>query len=265
MPGFRTGRPDLSSGFEPTPDPPTPSGALYIFDARKPYGVIQSLADEERLTGWTNLGSSGINATTDETYGGPLMRTFVTPNSKPALNLNGVTNSFALADKLSFVNQTGIFHMVAVFRKAEALGIHAIISTLNFNQAANPGFWFSLSPSGGLYVYVGRDNLSACVSYNSAFTWAPGTWKALEIAGDGTTFYASQNLTSAYTTQGFANPPNASGVAPFNARVLAFPSAVTTFGYNQGDFAALYIWDRKLTTGERATLATYVSQVWGVT
>lgn len=268
MPGFRTGRPDISQVLVRAPvDPAFPSGALYIFDARYPAGEYDELADQTAVTSWANLGSEGGAAVSEETAGSPLMRNGVTPNGQPALHFDGVRDSLDMGDPLAFVQHTGNFHIVAVHRKANRTGQNAIVSNMNYNflLSTTPG-WFFAHWDGGIRCWIGRNETQGSLLYTSVATWSQNLWKAVEWAGNATNIYTALSLNDAHTTAAFGNPVNPSSTPPFNAQIGAFPSAAAAnLGYRSGDLAALYIWDRKLTTEERATLADYVETVWGVT
>jgi hypothetical protein len=270
VPGFRTGRPDVaSSAAAVVADPAFPSGALYIFDARKPEGVLDSMADETPITSWTNLGSEGGTADSEETNGAPLMRNGVTPTGKPALHFDGVRNSLDMGDPLAFVQHTGAFHIVAVLRKASRTGQNGIVANMNYNNllSTTPGWYFAHSSGGGLHSWIGRNNTQGSVIYTSAATWAQNTWKAVEFSGDGgSNVYHAQSLTEAHITTAIVNPVDPANTPPFNAQIGGFPSAAAAnFAFHSGDLAALYIWDHKLSVGDRAILATFVETVWGVT
>lgn len=267
MPGFRTGRPDVSTGGGSTPEPPTPAGALYLFDARYPAGVLASLPDQTRVTSWSNLGTAGGTVAQTAANLGPLMRNGVTPSGKPALHFDGVKNTLSFGNPLAWVQQTGVFHIVAVHRKAHRLGQVALLANMNGNNllSTTPG-WFLANWDGGVRAWIGRNSSTGAALYTGGPSWLQNTWAALEWASDATNIYTAVSLSAAHVTTAFVNPVNASGTPPFDAKIGCFTvDASNSYGWHSGDLAALYIWDRKLSVGERAQLATYVSTIWGVT
>lgn len=238
--------------------PSLPSGAVYVFEASQVGGASGDL-----IGGWASSGTVRDVATQSNAQFKPVLRT-AGLNGKNTLAFDGQYDNLTVPNQtnLDFVHKTGAFDMFAVYRRA-VIGQQTVFANTNYNDATWPGFWFSLSAgAGGVYCVVTKSGGATVITFNTVASLPVGAWRIIECGGDGSSVYATVDLRSgSVETQIFSNPKDTVNSAHFTANIGAHANGLALLS---GDMAALYVFNHKLSTAEKATLLAYVLYVWGV-
>lgn len=215
----------------------------------------QASSTNDPVGAWLDKSGNGRHATQAITTERPRL-TLNSLNSRPAITTRGVTldgnRSIATAGWTYSTSNTAVF----VFRAGginQAIYQRGSLNTHPRSAVQQPGTTPFLR-STRVLATSGEQNSEAPYSYT--------TW------GIGATII-SQNSTQAYFTGVFAPELTGNGSTisgPLNLRLFSLPSSGTTgtIYVLDGGIAELVYYDRKLSSSEIASLASYLSAKWNI-
>lgn len=250
-----------------------PLGATYAFNANNIDGSFNTTLSSGSLIGtWhrdSRIGSGACstcanmaNATTAEQ---PIARLY---GSNWTVTADGVQDFMAAGSSgtdLNYMVTSGVFDMVVLMRHASDRVTQQGSTTpgqapLIAGTVPSPNSMRWLLDDAGASNFVLENNGGTnTVSVTGVGGAEPvGTWSWTEISGDGSTLYASNDL-STYATAPFTGSKSISGVL----QDLTIFGQSAAFAYKfDGDIAFAAIYPRKLSSTERANLKAWASQRW---
>ena len=221
------------------------------------YGSAAESAGTQPITLARTLGSSLVG-TMDDYSPSPHYVYADSSGSRPTLSADGAwtfsgSQSLTIVEStksLKFLHNTAVFHLFVWVKPANVVGTKAILESTNDVETTN-----------GLMLRIDNANLTIKltdgtsppageVALTSAF--AANTWTLVEVVGEGV---GSNKLKAAvnggaYTTATVSNTL-ASGDASYSMKIGN--KASVNGNRFSGDIGPLFIWNKNLTTAERAT------------
>ena len=176
-------------------------------------------------------------------------------NGKPVLRFDGVDDYLSIPDTPS-LSITGDLTTFFVVKFDDFTTFRAVWAKTNNNFPA-PTDFYTLPNSGIPQVYRGSGSGAGLAPFPSTVALTAGAYLTVGFGMEGTT--CTHFLGGQVTSSGTLDVEEADSDSP-----LLIGTRGDLFTKMKGDIAEILIYDRALTSGEKASVATYLGQKYGI-
>ena len=183
-------------------------------------------------------------------------------NGKNVAAFDGIADALPLqGTTMDFFHTTGEFDVILVFRP-DITGFRYLIG--NTNTTLETGMYLGITSGNILNMAITKSvSGQTIVNHNSSFTLTLGEWALVEIRGDGTTSYMSNDM-STFASKAFTSTL---GSGSANRTFSIGSTRIGTsggIGFTDCAIAEVIMYNRDLSTSERADVKTYITNKYGL-